>query len=279
MRFGFIIAVVLLAGCGRSDTGGTPVARVGNRTLTVEEIRKSLQTGDEPSAAQMQQYIQRWVADELLYQEAVSRGLDRSTEVENRVTDLRRQLTINALLQRDVYGKQPADITDEQVRAYFDGHQKEFALPEDVALVSYALFRDRDAATSFRNSVLKGSGWSEALGQSGPAVMARLDSSYRTQASLQPPELWRVASNAKGKDPSFPVSTTNGYFVLAVWKYQRQGQTADVQYVSREIRNRLTVDARQHLYDSILTTLRARHPIDVFLTSAGADSTGGVQAE
>ncbi len=279
MRGWIFLLAVLLIGCGRSEPPGTPVARVGNRTLTVDEIRRSLQMSEEPSTAQMQQYIQRWVADELLYQEAVNRGLDRSPDVDQRVADLRRQLAINALLQKDVYTTEPSAVSDEDVRAYFTAHEKEFALSEDVALVSDALFRDRDAATAFRNAVLKGTAWNEALQQSGPAVLARLDSAYRTQASLQPPELWRVASNAKGKDPSFPISTTSGYFVLAVWKYSRQGQTPDVAYVSREIRNRLTVSTRQRLFDSLLTTLRARHPIEVFLTSVGPDSTRRTTSE
>jgi len=269
----------MLAGCGRSEPPGTPVARVGGRSLTVEEIRKRLEIPGEPSTAQMQQYVQRWITDELLYQEAVNRGLDRSSAITERVDELRRQLAINALLQQDVYAIPPQRLADTEIRAYFETHRKEFALTQDVALVSFALFRERDAATLFRNTVLKGATWDQALFQSGQAVVARVDSAYHTQASLLPAELWRVASNAKGKDPSFPINTASGYYVMTVWKYTRLGQSADLSYVEDEIRNRLIITARQHLFDSLLTNLRARQPIEVFLTSTVGDSTGRTQSE
>ena len=35
----------------------------------------------------------------------------------------------------------------------------------DMALVSYALFKNRDGATEFRNLVLKGAPWNSAINQ------------------------------------------------------------------------------------------------------------------
>jgi hypothetical protein len=267
-----LLAALVVAGCGRPEPPKTPVARIGGRTLTMEEIRAQLQTPGDPSQAQMRQFVQHWISDEVLYREAVNRGFDQSPDVNVRIEDLRRQLAINALLDREVYAPATPSMPDERVRAYYEAHAKEFVLSQDMALVSFALFKQRDAATSVRNSILKGMTWTEALNQSGPAVLQRVDSSEFTQQSLHPPELWRVAANASGNNPSFPVSTPNGYYVLTVWRFLKQGQNADRVTVAAEIRNRLTMEYRQQRFDSLLTVLRARQPIDVFITAPEADT-------
>ena len=267
----FLLAA-LTAGCGRGETPKTPVARIGGRTLTMEEIRAQLQTPGEPSQAQMQQYIQRWISDEVLYREAVDRGMDQSPDVNARVEDLRRQLAINALLEKEVYAVATPVFPEEQIREYYNAHAKEFLLPQDMALVSFVLFKQRDAATGFRNSILKGSGWNDAMKLSGPAVVSRVDSAEVTQQSLHPAELWRVAANASGRDPSFPIGTSDGYYIIAVWRFLKQGQAADQITVDEEIKNRLTVVYRQRRFDSLLVALRARQTIEVLITTPAADS-------
>ena len=80
----------------------------------------------------------------------------------------------------------------------------------DMALVSFALFKNRDAATEFRNLVLKGTSWNSAINQQAQSIIMRVDSSYQTQATLMPAELWRVASKSTNHELSFPISTNNG---------------------------------------------------------------------
>ena len=66
------------------------------------EILAHIDTTREPSQAQIQQYIQMWLTEESLYREAIDRGLDRSDEMNKKVEDVRRQLAINALLEKEV---------------------------------------------------------------------------------------------------------------------------------------------------------------------------------
>jgi len=231
------------------------------------------------SEAQMQQYVQRWVADELLYREAVHRGLDKSSDVNTRLEEIRRQLAINALLEHEVYTPQSLQSTEQEMAEYYNAHRKEFLLVQDVALVSYALFRDRDAATSVRNAVVRGTSWGQALKASlggdtpGARYLARADSEYQTQASFLPAELWRVAANATSRDPSFPIATTDGYYLVVVWKFEKQGQSADLAYVENEIRNRLAVDRRRRLYTGLLETLRSQHSVDILMQPGETDTS------
>ncbi len=258
-------------GCSKNAPDKTPVARIDNQTLALEEIRAHLDTTREPSQAQIQQYIQQWLTEESLYREAIDRGLDHTDEINQKVEDVRRQLAINALLEKEVYSQQTSNFSTQDIRRYYDTHIKEFNVMQDVALVSFALFKNRDVATEFRNLVLKGTPWNSALNQEAQAIVTRIDSSYQTQATLMPAELWRVASKSTSRELSFPIGTDNGYYILVVWKFIKQGQTADAPLVEQEIRGRLTVERRRQIFNQLVQNLRAKHAIQVF-TSTASDS-------
>ena len=189
----------------------------------------------------------KWLTEESLYREAIDRGMDRTDEMNQKVDDVRRQLAINALLEKEVYSQQTSTFPAEDIRQYYDAHIKEFNVLHEMALLSFALFKNRDAATEFRNVVLKGTPWHIAINQHAQSILGHIDSSYQTQASLTPSELWRVASKSINRELSFPISTNDGYYILVVWKFIKQGQTADVPLVEQEIRGRLTVERRRQV--------------------------------
>lgn len=269
---------LIMLGCQKQDSSRSVIARVDDQTLTMEDVRVQVDTSRPVSQAQLQQFIQQWLTEEILYREAVRRGLDRSDQVNARLRDARRQLAINALLEQEVYHDKVVGPTEKEIIDYFETHKDGFILSSDVALVSYVLFRQRDPATAFRNAVLGGSPWPEALAQTlqnpeqAPLVVASVDSIYHSQASLSPPELWRVAAALNPREPSFPINTADGYYVLITWRFMRQGQPSDFRYVEDEIRGRITVERRRRLYDSLLENLRAQHSVEVFTTSALADT-------
>lgn len=262
---------MLLLGCGQPERGGTTVARIDNTALTLEEVRAQFDSAAGVSDAQMQQYIQRWMNDELLFAEARKRSLHQTPEIDIRVNDVRRRLAIQALLDEEIYNAATTRNAEQEVRAYFDAHQSEFLLARDAVLVSFVLMNSRDAATEFRNAVLRGNGWTRTLadvlaGTNAARVLAVADSIYHTQATLAPQELWRVATNIKEGDPSFPVSTANGYYILIPWKIMRQGQVPELGFVRSEIEQRLTVERRRRKYEGLLANLRATHTVEVFVS-------------
>ena len=266
-----------MAGCGRQDRGGTTVARIDNTTLTLEDVRAQFDSATGVSDAQLQQYIQRWMYDELLFTEARRRNLDQTVEIEKRIGDIRRRLAIQALLDEEVYNTATTQSTAQEVSEYYDAHKPEFILSRDMVLVSYVLMDDRDGATGFRNTVLRGTKWTSAvadlLGSASAAkVLSIADSAYHSQATLSPPELWRVATTIKENEPSFPVSTTNGYYVLIPWKVFRQGQLPDLRVVRTEIEERLTVERRRRKYEGLLANLRASHNVEVFVSGVPSAS-------
>jgi hypothetical protein len=273
-RFIFASLVIwLTAGCSKTEPPKTLIARLDNQTLDLEEIRAHVDTSREPSLAQVQQYVQRWLTEETLYREAIERGLDQSDDLNRRVEDIKRQLTINALLEKEIYSPQMSNFSQQETHQYYDTHISEFNLIHDAALISYVQFKNRDAATEFRNAVVKGTSWRSAVEQRGASIIMRLDSSFQTQLTLLPAELWRVASSASSGEVSFPISASGGYYILNLWKYYKQGQTADISFVEQEIRGRMTVEKRRKLYNQLIQKLRAKHSIEVFVDSTSVSGT------
>lgn len=268
-----LLVLLWFAGCRKTEPSATPVARLDDRTLTLEEIKGQLDSSRGISPAELNEYVRHWITNEMLYDEAVRRGFDHSESVGARLNEVRRQLAVNALLDEEVYTKGATDIRPEEIAQYYGAHNSEFQLTNDVALMSFVLFRDRDAANNFRSSVLRGTSWKDALGQrladpkQAPTILGHVDSAYRTQNTLLPVELWRVASASARVEPSFPVRTNAGYYVLIVWKLSRQGQIADLPYEEREIRARLVIERRQRLLNELIENLRTKHSVEILVTS------------
>ncbi len=262
-----LFAALACIGCGERTPPETPVARVDGQTLTLEHIRARFDSARGVSDAQVHGYLQQWITDEMLYREAVRRGLDKQPSLAARLEDVRRQLVINALMDQEIYNAQTAASASGEIAAYYEEHKSEFILTNDVVLVSFTLFAERDEANQFRSAVLRGTPWGTAVRDSiqGTAILARIDSTYFTQQTLFPPELWRAARGIGTGSPSFPIPTDEGYYVLVVWRYARQGQQAELAYVEPEIRSRLAIQRRQARFDSLLENLRARHTVEILV--------------
>ena len=274
-----LLCLAFLAGCGTKNSGQRPVARIDDRTLTLEDVRARLDSSRGVTSAQVGEFARRWINDEILYREAVRRGLDNTESVRAQVEEAKRQLAINALLEAEVYTQSSAESTPEDIAQYYAAHNKEFTLPTDVALVSLLLFTDRDAANAFRTVVLKGTPWAQAVRQAmadpkqSSMILATMDSVYYTQSTLLPVELWRVASASTKQEPSFPVHTDEGSYILIVWKLNRQGQIADRAYVEREIRGRLAIDRRRRALDGLVERLRSKHAVELMVNDQADTSS------
>ncbi len=269
---------LLLLGCKKPQQPRTPVARIDNLTLTLEEIEARFDSSRGVSQAQVHEYIQRWLTEQLLYQEAVRRGLHQSDDLEARLTDIRRQLAINALLEEEIYTVKSLTSADQEVAEYFQSNQKEFVLSQDVALLSYLVFQDRDAANAFRGKVMRGTSWGSARQdilkdpQLSKSLIASIDSLYHTERTIVPAELWRVAQTAARQEPSFPVRTDEGYYILTVWKFRKRGELPDLPYVKPEIESRLAIARRQQTMARLLENLRSEHVVQILVSSVPQDT-------
>lgn len=265
----WVSALGALVGCSQQQEESKEfVARVGDSFLTAEQL-----PAPPDSSPITHEYVNDWVASELLYQEAVRRGVATSPEIDQRLDVVRRRLIVDALLHEELYAD-TAEITQEAISSYYGSHQNQFLLREAVALASVLHFDDRDVANTVRTRVLRGASWEEATREvqqdssRQQYLLQATGKQYFLQSSLFPQELWKVARNLARNSISFVINTDQGYYLLFLYDFRHQGELADPLYVKQEIRDLLMIEARQLMYHDFLQRLHARFPVEVRLASS-----------
>jgi hypothetical protein len=137
LGFGVLTAVVILL------VKGPPVdeqnrARVAFTTADLAQVRATFQRtwSRPPTAVELQNAFERYVRSEVLYREALERGLDRNDPVVR--MSLVRKITMLGTAQA-----QAADPTDEELKAYFELRAERYRIPASFTLMQVYLNRDK----------------------------------------------------------------------------------------------------------------------------------------
>lgn len=74
-----------------------------------------------------QEVMDRLVEEKLLYQAALAQGIDKDPKIQ--------KMMVNTLLKQEVYASvRTSDISEDDLRAYFEEHKNEFVVPEKVQI-------------------------------------------------------------------------------------------------------------------------------------------------
>jgi hypothetical protein len=135
--FGLLSALVILLAKG-PPVDEQDLARVGFTTADVAQVRATFERtwSRSPTAIELQNAFERYVRTEVLYREALARGLDRNDPVVR--MSLVRKITMLGTAQA-----QATDPTDEELRAYFELRSERYRIPASFTLMQVYLNRDK----------------------------------------------------------------------------------------------------------------------------------------
>jgi hypothetical protein len=137
LGFGVLSALVIFLAKG-PPVDEQDVTRVAFTTADVAQVRATFERtwSRPPTAAELQKAFERYVRSEVLYREALERGLDRNDPVVR--MSLVRKITMLGTAQA-----QAADPTDEELRAYFELRAERYRIPASFSLMQVYLNRDK----------------------------------------------------------------------------------------------------------------------------------------
>ena len=163
-----LLALVIAVGCNGGGRGGDQskrstsnpgaakstdpdagkvVASYGNKTLTRGDVMAELEKLPGPSRAYVaaperkRQFVENLILNDLLFEEGRKEGLDNDADIDSQVEDLRRRLVVQRVMRKF---QTPPDISDDQVRKYYDDNQTLYAGTQVRA--SHILVKDEETA-------------------------------------------------------------------------------------------------------------------------------------
>ncbi len=138
-----VVAAAMFFACGPSSGGGSSakkkgkvIATVGSSTITtgdVEEILNRMPPFQRRRFADdkgKKELLDNLVNEELFYQEALRRGLDRDAEFTSRLEQFRRGILAN-MVKKTLY-EQEIKVTEEEIKKYYEDNKDKFMTPETV---------------------------------------------------------------------------------------------------------------------------------------------------
>ncbi len=126
----------------------TVVARVGGAVITVAELEQRLAETPRPSLAKLgttPEEIRRAFLEQVLVREAIlseeakARGLDKRKDIRDRLLGVLRSTLLDALR------KEGAEVSDADVKAYYDLHAQKFTAPKRIRVYRILLASEDDA--------------------------------------------------------------------------------------------------------------------------------------
>src|SRR5205814_2121887 len=121
------------AACKKSEKSGPAVARVGDEVITADEVRQRLNETSPflrarySTLERKKEFVENMVRNELLAQEAVRQGYDKSPAVREQMKRAMIQELIKHQLDVKLAG---TDISDDELKKFYEAHLDDFVKPE-----------------------------------------------------------------------------------------------------------------------------------------------------
>ncbi|CUT04100.1 peptidyl-prolyl cis-trans isomerase [Candidatus Chrysopegis kryptomonas] len=252
-----IVSLILVFACGKKVKENDYVARVEDEYLLKQDV-----AGLDSNF--VKNYIDIWVKNNLIYQEAIERGYKSDEKIEQMVNEFRKSLIVKNFLQNEIL-KNAEKISDDEVKKFYEKHQDEFILDKQVVKIGYVKLSSRNEASVLRNKLQRAKDFQSAVADlsSEVGVVEIVPMRYYDQFNIPFPELWRVIWNLNKGEISFPVKSGENYFLIYLYDKKDIGSKADFEIVSDAVRERAIVEKQNLLLDSLISNLKRKYHYEV----------------
>lgn len=156
---GVLVALLVMNAGQKALTKEAKIlARVNNQVLTLEEFNQQFKEAKPTRYRRRlrpemgQQFVEHWIETELLFQEAIRRGIDESPDLLEKVEEVKKRMITQMLIQEEM---NKVEVSDEEVAEYFDRHKGRFSTPEMIR-IKHILVKTEEEAKEIKERLNKG---------------------------------------------------------------------------------------------------------------------------
>ena len=248
-----VLPLLVLTSCSESKKPDAYIAKVNDSYLTESEL-SAMVDSQFVSEKNRSVFINNWVRQEILFQEAGKKGITETNEFKETIENTKRELAA-AMLLEEYASKIEQQFTQYELENFFEENESSFKLPFNSYFLNRANFSERDAAVKFRTSLIM-MGWNGAVNESGRSeqLINLEDSVLVYEQDIQPVKFLRILEGLYPLEISIVVPDERGYYsVVQLIDNYAAGTTPPFGAVKTEVERR---------YKSALTELAVENYIN-----------------
>ena len=262
------LAAAFFQGCGEAAEQDPLVAHVGEVALTQAELNDRVPAGTdaETSGRRRREFVEGWVQQELLYQEALSLELEENARILDLIAQTRRDLLVAALLERE-FGGHSVDLTEDNIQEYYGSHQESFRRDAAEVRARHILLASQRDANAHRQIILQDGGAFEKVAREhslddGTSQLGG-DLGYFTQKRV--PILWEACRNLALNRLSKPKRTSYGYHLIQVLARQDSGTVKKLEQVRDQIVATVVRERQRGRVEGLIERLKSERKWAVYV--------------
>jgi parvulin-like peptidyl-prolyl isomerase len=259
-----VAAGVLLSCSGGEKPEGKVLARVNDEVLTTEKLMYQIPADyrNQLDEASLNEMVENWINTEVLYQEAVRRGLDDDPEVKAIIEAGIKDAVARKLVDKELENK--VVIPPSRVDSVYAAQKDSFRLEEDRFRASHIFLDNAGDAEAIYSRLQKGDDFSAlARDYSMDRQSAERggDIGYFGPNDIDPAFV-AAASELSVGDYSKPIKTAYGYHIIKLTDRQKAGEDLDSLQAKSSILQTLYTQQHAKAFNDLLERLKASADIE-----------------
>jgi len=263
----FVICLVFACAQKKEETKGPYLAKVGDSVITQADFEREMK-GLPQFVQKMfegpggnEKFLEELIKRELLYKEAIKKGLEKDPEYVKKLEDFKRITLVGLLLQKEIEGK--VKVSDQEIKQYYEKNKDKFA-PVTQIRASQILVKTEDEAKKIEDKLKKGEDFAQlAKKYSIDTATAKNggDLGYFSRGQMLP-EVEAAAMRLKPGEISEPVKTKLGYHIIKVTD-KKTGQVVEFDKVRNLIQQNLMAEKQKEVFDSYVDGLKKNYKVEI----------------
>jgi parvulin-like peptidyl-prolyl isomerase len=251
----------------KEEQKGAYLAKIGDSVITQADFEREMKGLPEfvqkmfEGAAGKESFLNELIKRELLYKEALKKGLDKDPEYVKKLEDFKKITLVGLLLQKEIEGK--VKVSDQEVKDYYEKNKGKFA-PVTQIRASHILLKTEEEAKQIEEKLKKGEDFAQlAKKYSIDTATAKNggDLGYFSKGQMVP-EFESAAMSLKPGQISEPVKTKVGYQIIKVTD-KKMGQPVDFDKVQKLISQNLMAEKQKEVFDSYVEGLKKSFKVEI----------------
>jgi len=287
-RFTILIFIIPLlfvfAACAKKgEEKGPSLAKVGNVKITQADLEREMKNLPEfarkifGGSGGKERFLDELIKKELLYQEALKKGLDKDAEYLKRVEDFKKITLISKLLEKEMETR--AKVSEQDVKDYYEKNRGNFASVRQIR-ASHILVKTEEEARKILERLKKGEDFAKIAKKSSvdPGSAKNGGDLGFFSSGQMVPEFEATAVRLKPGEISEPVKTKFGYHIIKVTD-KKMGKPLEFEKVKDFVSQRLSAEKQKGVFDSYIGELKKKYTVEINKEAVSKLSSGEERGE